>query len=57
MSVSRRFLLSFAALTVAAAMLAGPALADSFKAAIVMPGNITDQSWNQAGYEGLMNAK
>ena len=57
MWISRRFLLSVAALATATAMLAGPVLADPFKAAIVMPGNITDQSWNQAGYEGLMNAK
>ena len=57
MWISRRFYLSFVALTVAAAMLAGPASAEPFKVAIVMPGNITDQSWNQAGYEGLMNAK
>ena len=27
------------------------------RVAIVMPGNITDKSWNQAGYEGLMRAK
>ncbi len=57
MWISRRFFLSFAALALAAAMLAGPALAEPFKVALVMPGNITDQSWNQAGYEGLMNAK
>lgn len=57
MSFSRRFLVSLAAATVASAILAGPVLADAFKVAIVMPGNITDQSWNQAGYEGLMNAK
>lgn len=28
-----------------------------FKAAIVMPGNITDQSWNQAGYEAMIRAR
>jgi basic membrane protein A len=33
------------------------AAAETFKAAIVMPGNITDQSWNQAGYEAIMRAK
>jgi basic membrane protein A len=38
-------------------LLAFPAMAEDFKVAIVMPGNITDQSWNQAGYEGLMDAK
>ncbi len=57
MSVFRRVFLSFAALAVASVMLAAPVLAEPFKVAIVMPGNITDQSWNQAGYEGLMNAK
>ncbi len=30
---------------------------EGFKAAIVMPGNITDQSWNQTGYEAIMRAK
>lgn len=32
------------------------ALADDFTAAIVMPGNITDQSWNQQGYEAITTA-
>lgn len=27
------------------------------KVAIVMPGNITDRSWNQAGYEAILKAK
>ena len=57
MSISRRFFLSIAGLALVSVMLPAPALADAFKVAIVMPGNITDQSWNQAGYEGLMNAK
>lgn len=35
---------------------AGPATAQDFKAAIVMPGNITDQSWNQTGYEAITRA-
>jgi basic membrane protein A and related proteins len=37
----------------------GSALAqdDTFRAAIVMPGNITDQSWNQTGYEGIKRAE
>lgn len=30
---------------------------DAFRAAIVMPGNITDQSWNQTGYEGIKRAE
>ena len=33
------------------------AQADGFKAAIVMPGVITDKSFNQSGYEGMMMAK
>ena len=38
--------------------LAGAATAqEPLKVALVMPGNITDKSWNQAGYEGLMRAK
>ncbi|MEE9360075.1 MAG: BMP family ABC transporter substrate-binding protein, partial [Hyphomicrobium sp.] len=49
--------MSFAALALVSVMLTPPAMADAFKVALVMPGNITDQSWNQAGYEGLMNAK
>ncbi len=57
MSLSRRYFLSFAALALVSVMLTPPAMADAFKVALVMPGNITDQSWNQAGYEGLMNAK
>ena len=57
MSLSRRYFLSFAALALVSVMLTLPAMADAFKVALVMPGNITDQSWNQAGYEGLMNAK
>lgn len=30
---------------------------DTFKVAIVMPGNKTDKSWNQSGYEGVVKAK
>lgn len=30
--------------------------ADKLKVAIVMPGNITDKSWSQAGYEGINQA-
>ena len=33
------------------------AFASEFKAAIVMPGVITDKSFNQQGYEGIMAAK
>jgi basic membrane protein A and related proteins len=31
--------------------------AAALKVAIVMPGNITDKSWSQSGYEGIMAAK
>ncbi|UWR12448.1 BMP family protein [Sulfitobacter mediterraneus] len=38
-------------------MLAGPAASDAFeRAAIVMPGSISDNGWNQAGFEGLTQA-
>jgi len=33
-----------------------PAFADKLKVAIVMPGNITDKSWTQAGFEGINQA-
>lgn len=36
---------------------AAPALSSDFKAAIVLPGVITDKAWNQAGYEGLVAIK
>ncbi|MCU0518311.1 MAG: BMP family protein [Oscillatoria sp. Prado101] len=29
----------------------------NFKAAIVLPGSITDQAWNQAGFEGITQVK
>jgi basic membrane protein A len=56
MIISRR---SFIAICGTAAGLAAlrPAWADAFKVAIVMPGNITDKSWSQSGYEGIMQAK
>ena len=44
-------------LLAAVVLAAGPAAAESFKVAMVMPGNISDKSWNQAGYEGLMRVK
>ena len=37
--------------------LTGFALAENIKIAMVLPGNISDKSWNQAGYEGLMQIK
>ncbi len=36
--------------------LAVPAVADDFKVAIVLPGVITDKSFNQSGYEGVKSA-
>lgn len=56
MIISRR---SFIALCGTAAGIAvlKPALADTLKVAIVMPGNITDKSWSQSGYEGILQAK
>jgi basic membrane protein A and related proteins len=58
MSLTRRSIFGAGALL--AGVLAFPLLApaaDPMRVAIVMPGNITDKSWNQAGYEGLMRAK
>ena len=37
--------------------LTGQVLAENIKVAMVLPGNISDKSWNQAGYEGLMRVK
>jgi basic membrane protein A and related proteins len=57
MLISRRKLV--AVLGSAAAITAGgsnSAFADKLKVAIVMPGNITDKSWSQAGYEGINQA-
>lgn len=56
MIISRR---SFIAICGTAAGLAmfKSAFADTLKVAIVMPGNITDKSWSQSGYEGILQAK
>ncbi|CAN5184018.1 BMP family protein [soil metagenome] len=56
MIISRR---SFLVVSGTAAGLAAlrPAFAETLKVAIVMPGNITDKSWTQSGYEGIMQAK
>jgi basic membrane protein A len=57
-STNRRVFVTSAAFVVAAGLAAAPALSqDDFKAAIVMPGIITDQSWNQTGYEGIKRAE
>jgi basic membrane protein A len=45
------------AVVACATLIAGPVLAESLKVAMVLPGNISDKSWNQAGYEGLMRVK
>jgi basic membrane protein A and related proteins len=58
MAGSRRSFMAGTVAGVAAILLTGGAVAqETLKVAIVMPGNITDKSWNQAGYEGLMRAK
>lgn len=58
MSFTRRALLACTALGVAGLAAPGePAAQETFRAAIVMPGNITDQSWNQTGYEGITRAQ
>ena len=57
MFISRRKLVGIlgAAATVTVAG-SKSALAEKLKVAIVMPGNITDKSWSQAGYEGIKQA-
>lgn len=47
---------SIAAAGALAIGLTAPALADDFKVAIVLPGVITDKSFNQSGYEGVKAA-
>jgi basic membrane protein A and related proteins len=57
-TINRRAFVTSAALVLATSLTAVPALSqDNFKAAIVMPGIITDQSWNQTGYEGIKRAE
>jgi hypothetical protein len=55
----RRFTkISLLIVVVACALsLTSQALAENVKIAMVLPGNISDKSWNQAGYEGLMRVK
>ena len=57
MKLNRRIFLGGATVLAAGRLLMRPTAAQSLKVAIVMPGNITDKSWNQAGYEGLNRAK
>ena len=62
----RRLLAAVGCLGLLLAACTGPSETDSeepspelkaFKVAMVLPGNITDKSWNQAGYEGLKQAE
>lgn len=53
MNISRRKFIAFCGTTVAASTFFRPAWAQALKVAIVMPGNITDKSWTQSGYEGI----
>ena len=58
MRLTRRSVVGAAAILAAWFAVPPPAsAADPLRVALVMPGNITDKSWNQAGYEGLMRAK
>ena len=55
MKITRRGLLATAALAAPALLLArtGFAASGTLKAAIVMPGAITDHGWSQSGYEAM----
>jgi basic membrane protein A len=60
MNFIKRYLFRRTLLVVLAAGLlnvSGIAFANPIKVALVLPGSITDKSWNQAGYEGLMRVK
>ena len=57
MIYKRRTVLTFAGACLAFAATTTFAIAQGIrKAAIVMPGSVSDNGWNQAGYEGLTNA-
>ena len=57
MLISRRKLVAVLGSAAAIATVgSNSAFADKLKVAIVMPGNITDKSWSQAGYEGINQA-
>ena len=56
MIMSKRSFLTLSGAALAFAV-ARPAWAQAMKVAIVMPGNITDKSWTQSGYEGILQAK
>ena len=57
MNISRRSLIALSTSAAGFAILGPAVAADPLKVAIVMPGNITDKSWTQSGYEGIMQAK
>lgn len=52
-AMNRRLVLAVGALSVGLMAAQVAEAKDKLKVAAVMPGNITDKSWNQAGYEGL----
>ena len=57
MNIHRRLFLGLMASAGAVAAGLSAAAAEALKVAIVMPGNITDKSWSQAGYEAINSAK
>lgn len=57
MKFSRRTIIKLSVLASAHSLGAVPALSAEFKAAIVMPGNITDQAHNQVGYEAILQTR
>ncbi|MGF7158862.1 basic membrane protein A [Rhodoligotrophos appendicifer] len=57
MKMTRRSFLASTAIGALAVMAPQALQAAEFKAAIVMPGNITDQAWNQTGFEAMNDAK
>ncbi|MGE3876812.1 MAG: BMP family protein, partial [Parvibaculaceae bacterium] len=57
MIISRRSFIAICGAAAAGVAVLKPAWADALKVAIILPGNITDKSWSQSGYEGIMQAK
>ena len=57
MNINRRSLIALSGSVAGLALLGSARAADPLKVAIVMPGNITDKSWSQSGYEGILQAK
>ncbi len=53
MEMNRRRFIAFCGTTVVASSFFRTAWAQAVKVAIVMPGNITDKSWSQSGYEAI----